>query len=123
MTVSQGITTSSIFLETSFPFSSLNQSNTENLIPTNFPFSTTYSSGEWFNTSSTFSSKAGSNSQSDDFIRSRVPRYITLTLSAPSLKEVLQQSIAVLPPPIMSTFFPIDSMCSKATDSSHEIPI
>ena len=48
---------------------------------------------------------------------------MTFTLLAPSRRLVRQQSMAVLPTPMMSTRSPILSMCPKATDSSQAMPM
>jgi hypothetical protein len=48
---------------------------------------------------------------------------MTLTLLAPRRKELRQQSIAVLPTPMISTRSPILSRCLNAIDSSHWMPI
>ena len=69
------------------------------------------------------SSKASSNSQSEAFISDLGLLTVTLTSSAPNLIAVLQQSIAVFPPPITITFFPIDFVCSKAILVSQSIPM
>ena len=105
------------------PASSTSYSISSKVMPTSLPFSTTNSLGERLMTISTFSSSASSSSQAEALKNARGLRAITLTLSAPSRNEVRQQSIAVLPTPIISTFLPILSIWSKATDSSHSIPI
>ncbi len=48
---------------------------------------------------------------------------MTFTLLAPRRNDERQQSIAVLPTPMISTRSPIRSMCLKATDSSHWMPM
>ena len=48
---------------------------------------------------------------------------MTFTFLAPSRSDVRQQSMAVLPTPMMSTRSPIESTCSKATDSSQAMPM
>ena len=48
---------------------------------------------------------------------------MTFTPSAPSRRLVRQQSMAVLPTPMMSTRSPIFSMWPKATDSSQAMPM
>ena len=50
-------------------------------------------------------------------------RAMTFTLLAPRRSEVRQQSIAVLPTPMISTRSPILSICPKATDSSQAMPM
>ena len=122
ITVSQGMTISSIFSEVNLPLSSWSHLSLAKRMPTNFPFSTTYSSGEWFRIKSMSSSKAGSSSQSEDFMRSLDPRYTTLTSLPPNLSEDRQQSMAVLPPPTITTLSPTLSICSNATDSNQAMP-
>ena len=46
-----------------------------------------------------------------------------LDVLAPRRREVRQQSMAVLPTPMISTRSPILSMCPKATDSSQSMPM
>ncbi len=124
MTSSQGMVTSPTDLPRSMrPFSSMLYSIWSNFMPTSLPSSTTNSFGEWLTTISTFSSSASSSSQSEALKKPRGLRAMTLTSFAPSLSEVRQQSIAVLPTPMISTFSPIDSVCSKATDSSQSMPM
>ena len=48
---------------------------------------------------------------------------MTFTSLAPRRSEVRQQSMAVLPTPMISTFSPMDLMCSNATDSSQVMPM
>ena len=48
---------------------------------------------------------------------------MTLTSFAPSRSDERQQSIAVLPTPMISTRSPILSRCLNATDSSHWMPM
>ncbi len=74
-------------------------------------------------TISTLSSSASSSSQSDALKKARGLRAMTFTLLAPRRSEVRQQSIAVLPTPMISTRSPIFSMCPKATDSSQSMPM
>ena len=74
-------------------------------------------------TISTLSSSASSSSQAEALKNARGLRAITFTLFAPRRSEVRQQSIAVLPTPMISTRSPIFSMCPKATDSSQAMPM
>ena len=48
---------------------------------------------------------------------------MTLTSLAPSRSDVRQQSMAVLPTPMISTRSPIESMWPKAIDSSQSMPM
>ena len=79
--------------------------------------------GEWLTIISTFSSSASSSSQSEALKKPLGFRAITLTSWAPRRSDDLQQSIAVFPTPMIRTFFPIELVCSNATDSSQSIPI
>ena len=69
------------------------------------------------------SSIASSISHSEAFISSKGLLTITLTSSAPSLRDDLQQSIAVFPPPKTITFLPTEVVCSKAILVNQSIPI
>ena len=92
-------------------------------MPVRRPFSITNSRGERLTMICTLSSSASSSSHSDALKKPRGLRAMTLTLSAPSRRLVRQQSIAVLPTPMMSTRLPTLSMWPKATDSSQAMPI
>ncbi len=92
-------------------------------MPVRRPFSTTKALGAWFTMISTCSSSASSSSQSEALKKPRGLRAMTLTLLAPSRSEVRQQSIAVLPTPMISTRSPMLPMCPKATDSSQLMPM
>ena len=72
---------------------------------------------------STFSSSASSSSQAEALKKPRGLRAMTLTLLAPRRSEVRQQSIAVLPTPMISTRSPMQPMWPNATDSSQVMPI
>src|SRR5579885_1734592 len=74
-------------------------------------------------TISTPSSSASSSSQGEALKYARGRRAITLMSFAPSLREERQQSIAVLPTPMIKTFSPIESVWPKAIDSSQSIPM
>ncbi len=104
------------------PFSN-SYSMMSNFMPTRRPSSTTNSFGEWLMTISTFSSSASSSSQSEALKNPRGLRAMTLTSFAPSRSEVRQQSMAVLPTPMISTFSPMASVWPKATDSSQVMPM
>ena len=93
------------------------------VMPVSLPFSTTNAFGERLMTISTLSSSASSSSQAEALKNARGLRAITFTLFAPRRSEVRQQSIAVLPTPMISTRSPIFSMCPKATDSSQAMPM
>ena len=94
-----------------------------NIMPVSLPFSTTKALGERLMTISTLSSSASSSSHSEALKKPRGLRAITFTLFAPRRSDVRQQSIAVLPTPMISTRSPIFSMWPKATDSSHAMPM
>ena len=96
---------------------------TEKSIPVKRPSCVIKASGEWLVIISTFSSSASSTSHLEALKNDRGFLPITLTDLAPSRREVLQQSIAVFPTPIIRTLSPIDLVCSKATSSSQLIPI
>ncbi len=92
-------------------------------MPFSFPPSVTKDFGERLMMILTCSSSASSSSHSDALKNWRGLRAMTFTSSAPRRSEVRQQSMAVLPTPMISTFLPMDLMCSKATDSSQVMPI
>jgi hypothetical protein len=87
------------------------------------PFSTTKRTGEWFSRMSTCSSSASSSSQGDALKYLRVLRAMTFTSVAPRRLADRQQSMAVLPTPMMRTRFPTVSMWPKWMDSSHSMPM
>ena len=87
------------------------------------PFSITKRLGSWSTTISTCSSSASSSSQGDALKYPRGLRAMTLMTLPPSLAEVRQQSIAVLPTPMISTFSPMRVVWPKATEPSQSIPM
>ena len=66
-----------------------------------------------FSTISTVSSSASSSSQGDALKYLRVLRAMTFTSVAPRRLAERQQSIAVLPTPMISTRFPTESTWPK----------
>ena len=48
---------------------------------------------------------------------------MTLTSAPPRRRDVRQQSMAVLPTPMISTRSPIFSMWPKCADASHSMPM
>ena len=97
--------------------------NWSNSIPRSWPFSVMNRTGCRFSRISTPSSSASSSSHGDALKYFRVLRAITLTSVAPRRFDDRQQSIAVLPTPMMSTRSPIESTWPKWMDSSHSIPM
>ena len=91
--------------------------------PTSVPFSMTKRFGAWLMTISTPSSSASSSSQGEALKNARGRRAITLMSLPPRRRDERQQSIAVLPTPMISTRSPIESMWPKATDSSQSMPM
>ena len=69
------------------------------------------------------SSSASSSSHGEALKYLRVLRAMTLTSVAPSRLAERQQSIAVLPTPMMSTRLPTLSTWPKWIDSSHSMPM
>ncbi len=53
----------------------------------------------------------------------RVLRAMTFTSVAPRRLAERQQSMAVLPTPMITTRLPTESMCPKWIDSSHSMPM
>ncbi len=106
ITSSQGIITVSSTVDCFAPES---HSRTSNSIPTSFPPSTTKRFGAWFTMISTPSSSASSSSHVDALKYSRGRRAMTLMSVPPSRRDERQQSIAVLPTPMIRTLEPIDS--------------
>ncbi len=92
-------------------------------MPVRRPFSITKRFGARLTTISTFSASASSSSQSEALKKPRGLRAITFTCFAPRRSEVRQQSMAVLPTPMISTRSPILSRWPKATDSSQSMPM
>jgi hypothetical protein len=97
--------------------------NWSNSIPVSVPFSMTKRTGWRFSTISMPSSSASSSSQGDALKYLRVLRAMTFTSSAPRRLAERQQSMAVLPTPMISTRLPTDVMCPKWTDSSQSMPM
>ncbi len=92
-------------------------------MPVSTPFSMTNRTGCRFSRISTCSSSASSSSHGDALKYLRVLRAMTLTSVAPSRLAERQQSIAVLPTPMMSTRLPTESTWPKWIDSSHSMPM
>ena len=93
-------------------------------MPVNFPFSSRRNSlGLVLSKIGIPSSIASSISQSEAFILEKGLLTVTFTSLAPSLTADLQQSIAVLPPPMTKTFLPISFVCSNAILVSQSIPM
>ena len=79
--------------------------------------------GAWFSMMSTCSSSASSSSHGEALKYLRVRRAMTFTSLPPRRFDVRQQSMAVLPTPMMRTFSPIRSMWPKWTFASHSMPM
>ena len=92
-------------------------------MPVSVPSSITKRFGAWLMTISTPSSSASSSSHGEALKKLRGRRAITLMSLPPRRRDERQQSIAVLPTPMISTRSPILSMCPKATDSSQSMPM
>ena len=92
-------------------------------MPVSTPFSITNRFGLWFSTISICSSSASSSSQGEALKCWRPRRATTLTSVPPSRFAVRQQSMAVLPTPMMRTRGSIESTWLKCTDSSHSMPM
>ena len=92
-------------------------------MPVSLPFSTMKRTGDRFSRISTCSSSASSSSHGDALKYLRVLREITFTSVAPRRFAERQQSIAVLPTPMISTRLPTESMWPKWIDSSHSMPM
>ena len=120
--MSQGTTVRPAGSWTSLPFSS-RAVKVSNSMPVSFPFSTMKRTGEWFSRISTRSSSASSSSQGEALKYLRVLRAITFTSVAPRRLAERQQSIAVLPTPMMRTRLPTVSTWPKWIDSSHSMPM
>ena len=105
------------------PFASRSYSITSKVMPFNLPFSSTKFFGERLMMILTCSSSASSSSHAEALKNWRGLRAMTFTSFAPRRSEVRQQSMAVLPTPMISTFSPMDLMCSNATDSSQVMPM
>ncbi len=120
ITSSQGITTVFTVVERAAPSS---HSRTSNSIPTRRPSSSTKRVGAWLTRISTPSSSASSSSHGDALKKGRGRLAMTLMSRPPSRRDVRQQSIAVLPTPMINTRSPISLTCPKATDSSQSMPM
>ena len=94
------------------PFSS-REVNLSNSIAVSLPFSMMKRTGDRFSRMSTCSSSASSSSHGDALKYLRVRREITFTSVAPRRLAERQQSIAVLPTPMIKTFLPTSLMCPK----------
>ena len=92
-------------------------------MPSSLPSSTTNLFGARLTRICTFSCSASSSSHSEALKNWRGLRAMTLTSFAPRRSDVRQQSMAVLPTPMISTRSPIVSMCWNATDSSQAMPM
>ena len=121
-TVSHGMISRPITSCFSWPFTSVER-NLSNSIPVSMPFSITKRIGCRFSRISTCSSSASSSSQGDALKYLRVLRAITFTSVAPSRLAERQQSMAVLPTPMISTRLPTESTWPKWIDSSHSMPM
>ena len=69
------------------------------------------------------SSSESSSSQGEALKKRRGRRAITLMSLPPKRRDDRQQSMAVLPTPMINTLSPIESMWPKARDSSQSIPM
>src|SRR5262249_39172207 len=85
--------------------------------------SSTNSLGAWFKTISTCSSSASSSSQGEALKNWRGRRAMTLMSLPPRRRDERQQSIAVLPTPMMSTRSPTEFTWPKAMASSQAMPM
>ena len=115
MTSSAGRKTVSTTVDVALPLASSVHSRRSNSIPFSLPSSTTKRFGEWLTTISISSSSASSSSQGEALKNWRGRRAMTLMSLPPRRRDVRQQSMAVLPTPMMRTRSPIALMCSKAT--------
>ena len=91
-------------------------------MPLSLPSCTTNSRGTWLLKIGMPSWAASAFSHGEAFISSKGLRTTTLTSSPPIRRDVLQQSIAVLPPPRTRTRLPILRVCSNATLDSQSMP-
>ncbi len=92
-------------------------------MPSSVPLSVTKRRGAWFSRIATPSSSASSSSHGDALKWGRERRATTVISAPPSRRDVRQQSIAVLPTPMMRTRRPMRSTCPKCTEPSHSIPM
>ena len=104
-------------------FASASHSRRSNSMPVSLPFSITKRLGAWLITISTPSSSASSNSQGEALKKPRGRRAITLIVLPPMRADERQQSIAVLPTPMISTRSPMVVTWPNATDSSQSMPM
>ena len=105
------------------PWSVSTDWNLSNSMPVSLPSSMMKRTGWRFSMISTPSSSASSSSHGEALKYFRVLRAITLTSVAPSRFDDRQQSIAVLPTPMISTRLPTDSTWPKWIDSSQSMPM
>ncbi len=92
-------------------------------MPVITPFSMMKRTGWRFSRISTASSSASSSSHGEALKYLRVLRAMTLTSVAPRRLAERQQSMAVLPTPMMTTRLPTELTCPKWIDSSHSMPM
>ena len=123
ITASQGMITVSITLLDWRPFASSVHESRSNSMPVSTPFSTISRFGAWFSTMWTSSSSASSSSHGDALKCLRPRRATTVTSVAPTRLAVRQQSMAVLPTPMMMTRLPISVRWPKCTLASHSMPM
>ncbi len=120
ITSSQSMRTVPTVFEWTAPSS---HSTWSNSMPTSRPSSTRKRRGAWLTTICTPSSSASSSSQGEALKYWRGRRAITRMSSPPRRREERQQSIAVLPTPMMSTRRPTLLTWPKAIDSSQSMPM
>ena len=120
MTSSQGMTTVSITVEWRACSS---HSRRWNSMPVSRPSSMTKRVGAWLTRISTPSSSASSSSHDEALKNERGRRAITLMSVPPRRSEERQQSMAVLPTPMISTRSPTLSVWPNAIDSSQSMPM
>ena len=106
-TVSHGMISRPMISCCSLPSTSTDL-NLSNSMPVSVPFSMMKRTGCRFSTISTPSSSASSSSHGDALKYLRVLRAMTFTSVAPRRFDERQQSIAVLPTPMISTRLPTD---------------
>ncbi len=123
ITASHGMITVSITVLRCLPFASTVHSSCSNSIPTSLPSSSTIRRGAWFSMISISSSSASSSSHGDALKCLRPRRATTFTSVAPKRLADRQQSMAVLPTPMIRTRGSIFSTCPKCTLASHSIPM
>ena len=123
ITASQGMISARTTRLDCLPEPSSDHSSTSNSIPVSRPPSTIIRRGDRFSTISTCSSTASSSSQGEALKCFRPRRATTFTSVAPRRFAVRQQSIAVLPTPMITTRGSIFSTWRKWTLASHSIPM